>query len=164
MNRGRFPEAVRKRLAAAREVRIETSRGRGQPVHRVVIWIVVDDAGRVLIRSWLGREARWYREATANPRGAVWIGEDRVPVRFKPASDPESVAAADAGYRSKYRRSGQSLQEMLDPQLAETTLELLPARARRAAGGKATGAARGKAKAAARGRERPSAARPRGKR
>jgi hypothetical protein len=125
MGEPRFPEAVRARLAPAREVLIETSRGGGRAVHRTIIWVVVDTAGRVLIRSWLGPGARWFREATANPRGAVWIGDDdRIPVRFQAATDADRVAALDAGYRAKYR--GRSLEAMLDPELAATTLELLP--------------------------------------
>lgn len=120
----RFPDAVRARMAAAREVLIETSRGGGRPVHRTIIWVVVDDAGRVLIRTYLGPGSRWFREATANPRGGVWIGDDRIPVRFEAATDADRVAALDAGYRAKYR--GRSLDAMLDPELARTTLELLP--------------------------------------
>jgi hypothetical protein len=113
------------RIRTTREVRIETRRDSDAPVHRTVIWIVVDDAGRVLVRSWLGECGRWYREALANPMCALWIGDDSVPVRAELAADPERVAAASAGLSAKYASSA-SLPFMVAPEVLDTTLELLP--------------------------------------
>ncbi len=48
------------RLRDAQEVRIET-RGPDDEVHRTIIWVLVDAADRVLIRSYRGAGARWYR-------------------------------------------------------------------------------------------------------
>jgi hypothetical protein len=113
------------RLRTTREVRIETQRDSDAPVHRAVIWIVVDDAGRVLVRSWRGERGRWYREALANPSCTLWIGGDAIPVRAELATDPERVAAASAGLSAKYARSA-SLPFMVAPEVLDTTMELLP--------------------------------------
>jgi hypothetical protein len=113
------------RLRTMREVQIETKRDSDAPVHRTVIWIVVDDAGRVLVRSYLGERGRWYREALANPSCTLWIGDDSIPIRAELAADSERVAAASAGLSAKYARSA-SLPFMVQPEVLETTLELLP--------------------------------------
>jgi hypothetical protein len=62
-----FDPELRLALRGARTVRIETSAGPGRPVHRAIIWVVVDETGRVLVRSWLGERGRWYRELRVNP-------------------------------------------------------------------------------------------------
>jgi hypothetical protein len=113
------------RLRKAQEVRIETSRGDGAPVHQTVIWVVVDDADRVLVRTFRGAGSRWYREAAANP--AVRLLWDDLAVAFlaEPADDPERIASCSDGLRAKYRRSA-SLDAMLRDEVLETTLELRP--------------------------------------
>ena len=113
-------------IRAARTVRIESSRGAGQPVHTTVIWIVVDDAARVLVRSVRGGRGRWYRELLANPSGAVHAGADRIPVRAESAADAERVAACSTALAAKYRGSRGSLASMLRDEVLEATLELLP--------------------------------------
>lgn len=125
MSERHLPEPILRRLAASGEVEIETSAGPRRPAHRAVIWVVVDELGRVLVRSYLGRTARWFREATINPEGALWVDGERIAARFEPAGDPERIAALDAGYRAKYP-PGRSLDAMLDPRLADTTLEVVP--------------------------------------
>lgn len=65
------------------EVEIETRMSADEPVHRTVIWVVVDEAGRVLARSYRGAQARWYREAlasgtvSASPGAAPGTGRTR---------------------------------------------------------------------------------------
>ena len=59
------------RLAAAEEVEIETQAPDG-PVHRTIIWVVVDDT-EVFVRSVRGHPARWFREASANPAVALHV-------------------------------------------------------------------------------------------
>ena len=120
-----FASDVLDRLRGTREVRIETRRGPDAPVHRTVIWIVVDDNDRVLVRSYLGERGRWYREALANPECTLWIGDDAVPVRAELAADPERVEATSAGLSEKYSRSS-SLPFMVTPEVLPTTMELLP--------------------------------------
>ena len=120
-----FAPDILDRLRTTREVRIETQRGPDAPVQRIVIWIVVDDAERVLIRSYLGERGRWYREALVNAECTLWIGDDAVLVRAEPAGDPDRVAVTSAGLSEKYARSS-SLPFMLTPEVLPTTLELLP--------------------------------------
>jgi hypothetical protein len=113
-------------LRQAQEVQIETRRGEGAPVHRTVIWVVVDDAGRVLVRTFLGPQSRWYREALANPRVRLLVGDQAVELHAERAVDSERIQACSDGFRAKYRR-GASLDAMLRDDVLQTTLELRPA-------------------------------------
>ena len=112
-------------LRDAREVRIETSRGEGTPLHRTIIWVVVDDAGRILVRTYLGPQSRWYREALANPRVRLLAGDQAVELVAERADDPDRIAACSHGLQAKYRR-GASLDAMLRDEVLDTTLELRP--------------------------------------
>jgi hypothetical protein len=122
-----FDPELRLALRGARTVRIETSAGPGRPVHRAIIWVVVDEAGRVLIRSWLGERGRWYRELRANPIGALFVSGRRVPVRAELADDPERVDACSRALAEKYASARGSLREMLLDKAVEATLQLHPA-------------------------------------
>jgi hypothetical protein len=82
------------------EVEIQTSRDGGAE-HRTVIWAVVD-RGDVLIRSYIGPDARWYREATANPSVVLHVDGRALPARVAHASDPDSIARASAAFARKY--------------------------------------------------------------
>ena len=113
-------------LRETREVRIETSRGPGAPVHRTIIWVVVDDADRVLVRTYLGAGSRWYREALANPHVRLLAGDRAVELLAERADDPARIAACSDGLRAKYR-AGASLDAMLRDEVLDTTLELRPA-------------------------------------
>ncbi|MCI0346265.1 MAG: DUF2255 family protein [Chloroflexi bacterium] len=108
-------------IEGAREVRIETTAADGA-VHRTIIWVVVED-GRIYIRSYRGRTARWYREALARPDVALHVAGRRIPFRAVPAVDPATIAACSAGLTRKYRRS-YSLQAMLLDEILDTTLRL----------------------------------------
>ena len=109
----------------ARTVRIETSAGEGEPVHRAIIWIVVDEDGRTFVRSWLGPRGRWYRELLANSIGAVHVAGKRIPVRAKPA-DEGGIQACSRLLSLKHRTSHGSLASMLRDEVLPTTLELEP--------------------------------------
>lgn len=121
-----FDPGLRLALRRVRTVRIETSAGAGQPVHRAIIWIVVDEVGRVLVRSWLGERGRWYRELRANPIGALHVDGRRVPVRAELAEDPERVEACSRALGEKYASARGSLREMLLDEALQATLELHP--------------------------------------
>jgi hypothetical protein len=120
-----FDTEVLERLRTTEEIRIETQLADDAQAHRTIIWVMVDEADRVLVRSVRGAAGRWYREALAHPDCTVWIGRDGVPVRAVPASDPERVAAASAAVATKYARDS-SLPSMLAEDVLATTLELLP--------------------------------------
>jgi hypothetical protein len=111
-----------RRLAAAKEVEIETQAPNG-PVHRTVIWVVVD-AEETFVRSYLGPDARWYREAVANPAVAIHIDGDRLTATAIPATDPDSIERVSAGFRAKYP-PGASTTAMAT-QYLDTTLRLEP--------------------------------------
>jgi hypothetical protein len=85
------------------EIEIETSRGGDAPVHRTVIWIVVD-GDVAYVRSVRGPAGRWYRELSANPRGAVHALGRRVAVSATPTTDAESVARVSELLRQKYEK------------------------------------------------------------
>ena len=120
----RFDEADLAAMAAAEEVRIETS-APGGPVHRTIIWIVVRD-GTVLVRSVMGERGRWYREAIENPVVAIHVEGRRIPARAVLAADPASIEAASAALREKYSRDS-ALGSMLLAETLPTTLRLEPA-------------------------------------
>lgn len=108
---------------------IETRPATGDGLHRAVIWVVVDEADRVLIRSYLGAAARWYREAVAAKAATVVVGDSRIDVRVEGAQDEERVAACSRALEAKYRE-GSSRWAMLRAEILDTTLELLPPGAR----------------------------------
>lgn len=123
----RFDRSVLDLLAAARTVRIHTRAGPGRELHRTIIWIVVDEEGRVLVRSVRGsRRGRWYRELVANPVGVLEAADQRIPFRAEAADDAERIEACSRGFRAKYRPGG-SLDSMLQSDILDTTLELRPA-------------------------------------
>ena len=119
-----FADADLALLRDTPEVRIVTTAREEATVHRTIIWVVVDSHGRVLIRSYLGPNARWYREALAHSACRMEVGERALEVHAEPAIDPERVASCSDGLRIKYAGHG-SMPIMLRQHL-ETTLELLP--------------------------------------
>lgn len=122
-----FDPDVLEALRAEREVEVETRAGPSAPAHRAVIWVVVDDKERVLVRSWLGARGRWYREARQHDSGTLRVRDRAVPVRFVVADDPGRVAACSRAIAAKYADS-QSRWGMLRDEILETTIELLPLR------------------------------------
>jgi hypothetical protein len=105
------------------EVEIETSAGEDGPTHRAIIWVVVDSQDRVLIRSYLGPGARWFREITAHPDARVHVKGRAVEVQAVPATDPERVASCSEGFLRKY--AGQRSARSMASNHLETTVELV---------------------------------------
>ncbi len=120
-----FDPATLELLRGAEEVEIETSRERGAPSHRTIIWVVVDAQDRVLIRTYLGPGSRWYREALGAPQCRLHVGGRIIDVRVTPAADPVRIAAYNEELLRKYARS-KSTPFMLVDQVLPTTLQLLP--------------------------------------
>jgi hypothetical protein len=120
----RFPPDVLDLLRAEREVRIETRAGPEAPVHKTIIWVVVD-GDRSFIRTYRGARSRWYREALAEPDCTLWVGSTGLPVRVVVNVEPEVVAAVSRGFETKYSRSS-STPWMVRDEVLDTTLELLP--------------------------------------
>ncbi|MBA2720175.1 MAG: nitroreductase family deazaflavin-dependent oxidoreductase [Chloroflexi bacterium] len=117
-----FPDDDLARIHAAQEVDIETQAPDG-PAHRVTIWAVVDD-NEVLVRSYLGPSARWYREALANPAVALHVDGRRLTATAIPASDPGTIERASAAFVAKYPPSASTT--AMATQYLETTLRLEP--------------------------------------
>ena len=120
-----FDRLILQQLHAAKEVEIETSAAEGAAIHRTIIWVVVDQRDRALVRSVRGPAGRWYREALRHPACALVLGRERIPVEAIPAADPELVAACSRALREKYP-SNSSLAAMLLEATLPTTLRLLP--------------------------------------
>jgi Uncharacterized protein conserved in bacteria (DUF2255). len=125
MPSGSFDPALLERLRSAEEVEIETCAAPGAPIHCTVIWVVVDGQDHVLIRSYLGPGARWYREATAQASCVLHVSGESVSVAAVPARDGERIGACSRGYLAKYARH-RATPQMLDETNLPTTLELLP--------------------------------------
>lgn len=121
-----FPADVLARWRDEPEVRVETSLGPNAQVHRVIIWIVVDNAGRPFVRSVRGASGRWYREAIATGRGAIVARGERVEVAFDPARDEERIGSCSAELARKYA-GDPATAPMLRDEVLDTTLELTPA-------------------------------------
>jgi hypothetical protein len=111
-------------LDRTEEVEIETRAPDG-PVHRTTIWIVVDD-GDAFIRSVRGADARWYREAIANPAVAVHVAGRRLTATASPATDPDSIDRASAALERTYA-ADPAVRTMVRPDVLDTTLRLEPA-------------------------------------
>ncbi|MGZ6300076.1 MAG: DUF2255 family protein [Candidatus Limnocylindria bacterium] len=120
----RFEAADLALLRDEEEVEIETSASGAGPIHRTIIWVVVDDRDRVLIRSYLGAAARWYREVTARTECRVLVREGVIEAVALPAGDEERVTACTEGFRRKY--AGQTSTRSMMQKHLETTLELAP--------------------------------------
>ena len=110
-------------LREEQNVRIETSGSEAGPRHLTTIWVAVDPEGRVLIRSYRGATARWYREAIAGPDCRLHVAGRVLDVRAIVADDAERITACSDGLRSKY--AGQAgVRSMVSTHL-ETTLQLV---------------------------------------
>jgi hypothetical protein len=108
------------------EIQIETSRGDGAPVHRTVIWIVVD-GDKVYVRSVRGPSGRWYRELRANPVGAIHAGGRRVAIQAQDANNASSIERVSELLRQKYEaRWPGPTASMLREETLPTTLRLEP--------------------------------------
>ena len=117
--------ALRQRLAEELEIRIRTRAADGT-VHRTIIWPIVDDAGRILVRSYRGASARWFGEVTSGRLVEIELPDHTiVPVEVEHATDPDRVAACSAGFEAKYA-GDPATPAMVDESVLDTTLELRP--------------------------------------
>lgn len=119
-----FTGAILSLLRTTEEIRIETSSDAGS-VHSTIIWVVVDDRGRVLIRSYRGPTARWYREALSRSSVVLDVNGRRIPGTAIVATDDDRIAAASAGFLEKYAGDSATPAMVADGVLS-TTLELVP--------------------------------------
>ena len=112
------------KMDQAKTVLIETSAGPDSPVHRTIVWVVVDGE-EVFVRSWRGVTARWYREALANPDIAIHLGKRRLEAVAVPARDSASVARTSKALERKYE-GDPAAASMVRDEILITTLRLDP--------------------------------------
>lgn len=105
---------------------IETRPADDAPPHRTIIWVVVDARDRVLIRSYRGAGARWYREATSGTPTALVVGDEVVAVSVEHARDAERIRTCSAELERKYA-GDPATPAMVRDEVLDTTLELHPA-------------------------------------
>lgn len=120
-----WPAGFLERVRTEREVTIVTRSPDGT-AHEAIIWAIVDPADRVLIRSWKGSTARWFRQATSGTGTLLRAGPGACAVTIHAATDSASVQACSAGLAAKYA-GDPSTPGMLRPEILDTTLELRPA-------------------------------------
>jgi hypothetical protein len=111
-------------LRAEEEIEIETWSGETDARHRAIIWVVVDEQDRVLIRTYRGPGSRWFREVIAQPDCRILVRGRELDALADPATDPERVAACSEALRTKY--AGHSATPSMRRSYLETTLELVP--------------------------------------
>ena len=117
-----FPALILQRLAAAKEVDIETT-GEDGKAHRVTIWVVVvDDVPYV--RSVRGKKGRWYRELVAR-NGKIHAGSRSIDVKPVRVTSTAMIDEVSAALWRKYERNS-SLFSMLRLATLDTTLRLEP--------------------------------------
>lgn len=121
-----FDAELLDRLRREIEVEIETRPAAGAPPHRTIIWVVVDEKDRVLVRSFRGAGARWYREATSGTPTALVVAGDVVPVVVEHATDEDRIRACSAELERKYA-GDPATPAMVRDEVLDTTLELHPA-------------------------------------
>ncbi len=119
-----FPPGTLALLRDADEIRIETTSAAGR-VHSTIIWVVVDDGGRALIRSYRGPTARWYRETLARSSVVLEVSGRRIDATAQVATDEDRIGAASRGFLQKYAGDSATPAMVADAVLS-TTLELIP--------------------------------------
>ena len=115
-------------IGEAEELHIAPAQGDGTLRPATPIWVVrVGD--EIFIRSYRGKNGRWFKAAQQNHEGEISAGGVRKRVRFIDTDDAKTQEAIDEAYRSKYGRYGA---RYIDPMVAEaaraTTLALVPLR------------------------------------
>ena len=121
-----FSAELLDRLRREIENDIETRASREASAHRTTIWVVVDASDRVLIRSYRGAGARWYREVMSGTPAALVLGDEVVPVTVEHAGDVERIRACSVELERKYA-GDPATPAMVRDEVLDTTLQLHPA-------------------------------------
>lgn len=88
------------------------------------IWSVVV-AHHLFIRAWNGQNSRWYRSASQQKAGRIFLAGANHEVRFKRCEDATINKSVDQAYAEKYHGSPY-LPPMIQAGPKSTTLEILP--------------------------------------
>lgn len=112
-------------FASTEEVRLAIRRANGTLRSPRTIWVVTSGQ-RVFIRSTNGRDAAWYRAATATGAGRLTARGVAHDVTFAHVENDADLAAADAGYRGKYGHYASIVDHLEEPGPRAATLEVHP--------------------------------------
>jgi len=119
-----FPDEIVSAIDESSFVRIRA----GTEPHRFIgIWAVVVKK-RVFVRSWSVKPRSWWRTFLLEPRGAIQIGDQELPVRAVRTRSERLKDAVDRAYLEKYNTTG-SIKYARDLGRAKsrtTTTELVP--------------------------------------
>ena len=120
----RFPKDV---LAAIRDGPILGIRAGTQPHRFIGIWAVVVE-GRVFVRSWSLKPRSWYRTFLEEPRGAIQVTGQEIPVRAVHTRSERLKDAIDRAYLEKYKTPGsiKYARDLGRSRSRATTTELVP--------------------------------------
>lgn len=113
-------------LASTEEVHLATRRRDGTLRSPRIIWVVTSGQ-RVFIRSTNGPSAAWFQAATATGTGQLRARGTTYDVTFAPVHAKGDLAAADAGYRTKYGHYASIVDHLEEPGPRAATLEIHPA-------------------------------------
>jgi hypothetical protein len=115
-------------IGQADELEVAPARFDGTLRRPTPIWVVrVGDD--LYVRSYRGREGRWFRAAQATHRGHISAGGVEKDVRFVETDDQATDEAVDREYSAKYGRySARYVDSMVAAEARTTTIRLVPAR------------------------------------
>jgi hypothetical protein len=108
--------------SSAREVRVVVRSG-GEEL-RTPVWIVTTGRSAYL-RSYRGKEGRWYQHVCSVGQFPLEIEGSDVLVVASPVSDPATLGRVSSAYQAKY--AGESeMPAMVAPEVEATTLVIEP--------------------------------------
>jgi hypothetical protein len=117
----RFDPATLSSLGESQEIDIRPA-ATDKPV---TIWVVrLDDD--IYVRSYRAEEGRWYRAFREEPRASILYGGGDLEVHGEAVSDAATNERLNGAYMAKYRSSS-AVGAMVAPEVAATTMRLLPA-------------------------------------
>jgi hypothetical protein len=115
-------------IGRADELQITPTRADGPLRRPTPIWVVrVGDD--LYVRSYRGRDGRWFRAAQATHEGHISARGVDKDVRFVETDDEATNKAVDEEYLAKYGRYGaRYVEPMVAAEARATTIKLTPAR------------------------------------
>ena len=117
-----FPSEVIKRIAELEEIDVETTgRKSGEP-RRATVWVMVE-SGVPYVRSEYAERGKWYQNALADPKVAIWVDGERMEATASKVTDPAVLKRVSEALRRKYSHHG-GYESMLAPEVEAATMEL----------------------------------------
>lgn len=119
-------------LTTIRDNKMLAIRAGTQPHRFIGIWVVVVE-NRVFVRSWSLKPRSWYRTFLEEPRGAIMVGERKIPVRAVHTRSERLKDAVSRAYLEKYNTPGsiKYARDLGRAKSRDTTTELVPLASRR---------------------------------